>query len=897
MLYRDLVEDGHISGLLVHPDWWEPKHPQENPVRVDDPVALWRPAPELSKPPGEGDDPRTGCCNLDPGYTPNTTTSGAVEQGQTVIGLNDALRFDEPQGAASFVYIQMDNNDWYCSPIAVPVQCTPTYSITLAYPFDGPSPISDGANVIAGTSSTFVLAAAAVPASLDYAGSADGETSAIQINATGGCPPYLYTWEWVTQPDPLVTITSPTSDNSTLTIGSLADGTYEGELLVTVTDTASTPQEVEVRIPVTLSLAAIAQIILGAPDVAGGQTLLTSDDDLTTLVNESLDAPSGDDWDNILIGSAGNQILTQSNESEGWYSDDNGATWEEITAHTNTSLSFGSGGGNNMHSYDVTYGVGAPFDILALVRADDVSAIVDGVSNKTISTSGASPPVYDGVTTTDFGSGSISLQGSSTSYLRAYNASDGDYSDREWSLEFNYKPSANDLAVDAATERVILHSDKAWGTAGSWYIYCQASLSDSLTYGIVFHNGATFDSVALSTSTFNRLDSPNGWQHIIVSRWRDDEGLAADRTFITIRHGALGTQEGVSELQLDSNFRVGGDGSGSTAGRNDTALGYADGNIDEIRSTHGFARSAYQGTGIGTSVQDLYQKTRWPTTGESLFVHNRTDPAGRGTFVIIQADPRLHQHGIYTLVGSNDLNKRYWYGLAKHKGEFFYWSGSVDLQAAEINRPMTINKWNPATRLAPWLVSDYTQVLDLTTVVPAGWGGSYTYTFSGQNGQFGGATWIASDGTNLYAAIYNTLAKDCAIVVSTDDGSTWNTNSNEISYTSTLFDWPRQLIVDGDGYGYFITFGGVWRSNGALTSNPTWTYNDIRNGQLSGRGNVKRGEIINGKVYIVGQADFSPAQGMVGVSTDKGATFTINTNTEFAALTGVTDLYTLGQNP
>jgi hypothetical protein len=54
MRYRDLVEDGHVPGLLVHPDWWEPKHPQEIPVEIDDPVALYRPAPEISIPAGYG---------------------------------------------------------------------------------------------------------------------------------------------------------------------------------------------------------------------------------------------------------------------------------------------------------------------------------------------------------------------------------------------------------------------------------------------------------------------------------------------------------------------------------------------------------------------------------------------------------------------------------------------------------------------------------------------------------------------------------------------------------------------------------------------------------------------------------------------------------------------------
>lgn len=52
--YRDLVEDGHVPGLLVAPDWWEPRHPQEDPPSVKDPVALFRPTPEISIPPGEG---------------------------------------------------------------------------------------------------------------------------------------------------------------------------------------------------------------------------------------------------------------------------------------------------------------------------------------------------------------------------------------------------------------------------------------------------------------------------------------------------------------------------------------------------------------------------------------------------------------------------------------------------------------------------------------------------------------------------------------------------------------------------------------------------------------------------------------------------------------------------
>lgn len=52
--HRELVEDGHIPRLLVAPDWWEPKHPQETPPVVTDPIALQRPTSEISIPPGEG---------------------------------------------------------------------------------------------------------------------------------------------------------------------------------------------------------------------------------------------------------------------------------------------------------------------------------------------------------------------------------------------------------------------------------------------------------------------------------------------------------------------------------------------------------------------------------------------------------------------------------------------------------------------------------------------------------------------------------------------------------------------------------------------------------------------------------------------------------------------------
>jgi hypothetical protein len=51
MLLRDMVYDGHVPGLRVAPEWWEPRHPQEYLPAVDDPVALRDPAPDRNRVP------------------------------------------------------------------------------------------------------------------------------------------------------------------------------------------------------------------------------------------------------------------------------------------------------------------------------------------------------------------------------------------------------------------------------------------------------------------------------------------------------------------------------------------------------------------------------------------------------------------------------------------------------------------------------------------------------------------------------------------------------------------------------------------------------------------------------------------------------------------------------
>ena len=46
MLLKDMMADGYYPSLIVDPAWYEPRHPQESLPEIQDPVSLWRPAPE-----------------------------------------------------------------------------------------------------------------------------------------------------------------------------------------------------------------------------------------------------------------------------------------------------------------------------------------------------------------------------------------------------------------------------------------------------------------------------------------------------------------------------------------------------------------------------------------------------------------------------------------------------------------------------------------------------------------------------------------------------------------------------------------------------------------------------------------------------------------------------------
>jgi len=139
MRYRDLVEDGHIQGLLVHPDWWEPKHPQEIPVEVVDPIALFRPAPEISIEAGYGDPE-----NLDGGITPTIPTTAALGViAATLTGDETSFHVDT---AIVFpwnywVFIELDSGGYFVSRIVDGFSraggSSPVFLIPLTSAFQG----------------------------------------------------------------------------------------------------------------------------------------------------------------------------------------------------------------------------------------------------------------------------------------------------------------------------------------------------------------------------------------------------------------------------------------------------------------------------------------------------------------------------------------------------------------------------------------------------------------------------------------------------------------------------------------------------------------------------------------------------------------------------------------
>ena len=152
--YRDLVEDGHIPGLLVAPDWYEPRHPQEIPVPADDATILWRPSPELSIPTGEfqtlpeweawvvGDCPATP---QELRYFESTTLAVSPVLGDRQIAVEEAVNY----AIYTCLFVELDGGGWFRSRIENDNPASPQFTVPSILPW-GTDTASVGIQVFIG---------------------------------------------------------------------------------------------------------------------------------------------------------------------------------------------------------------------------------------------------------------------------------------------------------------------------------------------------------------------------------------------------------------------------------------------------------------------------------------------------------------------------------------------------------------------------------------------------------------------------------------------------------------------------------------------------------------------------------------------------------------------------
>lgn len=146
MKYKDLVEDGHIPGLLVHPDWWEPKHPQEIPVTVVDPIALHRPAPEISIESDYGDAEAPSPAPVAPVSAPRGTLATALSGNESHMVPDEAVVYT----IGDWLFIELDGGGaWHISRISSESN-SPTFRIPFQTLFVGAAAIGNNYYIEAG---------------------------------------------------------------------------------------------------------------------------------------------------------------------------------------------------------------------------------------------------------------------------------------------------------------------------------------------------------------------------------------------------------------------------------------------------------------------------------------------------------------------------------------------------------------------------------------------------------------------------------------------------------------------------------------------------------------------------------------------------------------------------
>lgn len=141
MLRRLMVEDGHIPGLIVAPEWYEPRHPLLDLKHFDDPIALYRPAPENL--PGQTVEIDLSDAPLAVDlWTPGASYAWAVGDLQVEVEEEPPPELIELVGCGSAFNAEVDDNETFDVPLHDPTVAGNLVVIYLAV-YDGNANLAD----------------------------------------------------------------------------------------------------------------------------------------------------------------------------------------------------------------------------------------------------------------------------------------------------------------------------------------------------------------------------------------------------------------------------------------------------------------------------------------------------------------------------------------------------------------------------------------------------------------------------------------------------------------------------------------------------------------------------------------------------------------------------------
>jgi hypothetical protein len=252
MRYADLVEDGHVPGLLVHPDWWEPQHPQETPPDMRDPVALRDPSPEHRDAVPYDD---TGDCPEEPQdslYYESTTLLNAAGAGMTRFNLTSPVNYQ----IGICAYIQRDDDTWFVAETARDAEGNWVLYTVGAYS----GPIASPGNVVYLTALGSGLARFLVTwdqADLIETIAHDDDSSVVSVAGADGTEPYGFAFELVGDLQQM-TIVPQGPDSLLLNTFGVRGGVYVGDLRVIAEDDMGFIAQALLPVTITVPLLALA---------------------------------------------------------------------------------------------------------------------------------------------------------------------------------------------------------------------------------------------------------------------------------------------------------------------------------------------------------------------------------------------------------------------------------------------------------------------------------------------------------------------------------------------------------------------------------------------------------------------------------------------------------------